>query len=283
MPPSVEWVPQRVSGAWRPAMPGAWRRMSLRVRVAAICVLAVAMGLGWLALRESSLFQVNSVTIEGLPTAAAPVLVEELQAGARDQTTTDFSIAALRTQLAPYTLIAGLRAETHFPHGVTLIVTARRPVARIDVAGVARPVDAQGLIITGLAHAAHLPMVEATGTPVGGMTHDAFALVALRVLGDAPARLRRHVVAITPAEGLTIYLHAGPRLIFGNAQLAHAKWDSATAVLATRSSRGAAYINVTLPSRPAAQVGDPATSGATAGSSGSVGAASILSGVTPQQ
>lgn len=250
------------------------------MRVVAIAVLALSMGLGWLALRDSSLFQVDSVTIEGLPPAVQPVVAEELAAAARDQTTTDFSVAALRRQLAQYTLIAGVRAETHFPHGVTLIVRARRAVARIDVDGSAQPVDEHGLVITGLLAATHLPTVEATHMAVGGMTHDAFALLALRVLSDAPAPLRSRVVAVTAAEGLTIYLHAGPRLIFGNGQRPHAKWDSATAVLATSSSRGAAYINVTLPSRPAAQIGDGATSNVAA--AGSASAASMLSGAPAQ-
>ena len=66
-----------------------------------------------------------------------------------------------------------------------------------------------------------------------GAARDPFVLLALRVLGDAPAPLRRRVVAVTIADGaLTIYLHRGPRLIFGNGALPHAKWDAAAAVLA---------------------------------------------------
>ena len=85
-------------------------------------------------------------------------------------------------------------------------------------------------------------------------------LLALRALSDAPAPLRARVGAVTDADGaLTIYLHRGPRLIFGNSALLHAKWDAAAAVLADPGSRGASYIDVRLPSRPAAQVADPAT------------------------
>jgi len=283
MPPSVEWVPQRVARAWRPALPGAWRRTSLATRATAVAVLALAMGLGWLALRDSSLFAVENVVIDGLPASAQPIVVEQLQTAAREQTTTDFSVGALRRALAQYTLVAGLRAETHFPHGLTIVVTARQAIARLDVNGVLLAVDAHGRVITGLADTAHLPTVDAARMPVGGVTADPFALVALRVLGDAPQSLRDRVVAITPAEGLTVYLHAGPRLIFGNADLPHAKWDSAAAVLATHSARGAAYVNVTVPSRPSAQVGDPATSGLATGQSGAASAASSLSNASLQQ
>lgn len=283
MPPSVEWVPQRVAGAWRPTVPGAWRRMSLRMRLLAIGVLVFATGMGWLALRDSALFAVSSVTIDGLPANVQPVVLEELQTAAREQTTTDFSVAAVQRQLAQYTVIAGLRAQTHFPHGVTLIVSARHAIARLAVGGVTLPVDVRGRVVTGLAATTRLPTVAAAHMPVRGVSDDAFALVALRVLDDAPPLLRRRVVAVTAAEGLTIYLHAGPRLIFGNPSLPHAKWDSATAVLSTHSARGAAYVNVTVPSRPAAQVGDPATTGSASAQWGSASAASTVSPSTLQQ
>ena len=47
-------------------------------------------------------------------------------------------------------------------------------------------------------------------------------------------------------------LRDGPQLYFGDAGRLTAKWDSAVAVLANSSSAGAAYIDVTDPSRPAA-------------------------------
>ena len=114
-------------------------------------------------------------------------------------------------------------------------------------------------MITG-ASGAGLAALRSDSLPAGGRTHDSFVLVALRVLSDAPAPLLRRVVAVTAADGaLTLYLHRGPKLIFGNGALPHAKWDAAAAVMADPSSRGAAYIDVQVPSRPAAQVADPST------------------------
>jgi hypothetical protein len=112
-----------------------------------------------------------------------------------------------------------------------------------------------------------------------GRARDSFVLVALRVLGAAPAPLAARVTAVTRAGGaLTVYLHRGPRLIFGDGSLPHAKWAAATAVLAAPSARGATYIDLVLPSRPDAQVGDSATSltaayGAAAGSPAAAGGA----------
>jgi hypothetical protein len=115
--------------------------------------------------------------------------------------------------------------------------------------------------VTGFSPSVHLATVRSSEFPLGGRTHDPFVLVAARVLGAAPRPLFRRVAAITRTGGvLTVYLHRGPRLIFGDGALPHAKWDAAAAVLAAPSSRGAAYVNVMLPWRPAAQVGDPDTS-----------------------
>ena len=47
-------------------------------------------------------------------------------------------------------------------------------------------------------------------------------------------------------------LRSGPELYFGASDRLTAKWDSAVAVLANASSAGAAYIDVSDPSRPAA-------------------------------
>jgi cell division septal protein FtsQ len=123
-------------------------------------------------------------------------------------------------------------------------------------------------VVTGLRRLGPLAVLHSIRYPWNGQERDPFVLLALRVLADAPAPLRRRAAAVTVADGaLTIHLHRGPRLIFGNEALLHAKWDAATAVLADRSSRGASYIDLRLPSRPAAQVADPATSGSAAGSS----------------
>jgi cell division septal protein FtsQ len=103
-------------------------------------------------------------------------------------------------------------------------------------------------------------VLRSTSLPTDGRTRDGFVMMALRILADAPAPLRERVVAITAPHGLlTIYLHRGPRLIFGNPVLPHAKWDAVAAVLSVPSSRGASYVDVQVPSRPAAQVADPAT------------------------
>ena len=246
--------------------------MALRHKLVCLALLPVVGFGGWMVLRDSSLFSVDQVRIVGLGPSALPVVSDELIAAARSQTTTDFSVGALRAAVARYTLVADVRAQTHFPHGVQIEVVERQPVARLQVGRRWFAVADDGSVVSGLSHAGPLAVVHSSRYPSGGRARDPFVALALRVLVDAPAPLRGRAAAVTIADGaLTIYLHRGPRLIFGNYALLHAKWDAAAAVLADPSSRGADYIDLRLPSRPAAQVGDPATAAATMTSTGSAG------------
>jgi cell division septal protein FtsQ len=261
----------------------------MRARHKLACLAALPLlGLGgWLVLRDSALFSVDHVSVVGLSRNALPAVSDQLLTAARSQTTTDFSTAALRSSVARYTLIDDVSVQTQFPHGVRIEVHERHPIAWLDVAGQGFALASDGSVITGLAHAGPLAVLHSVRYPWNGHSRDPFVLLALRVLIDAPAALRHRVAAVTIADGaLTIHLHRGPRLIFGNEALLHAKWDAAAAVLADAGSRGASYIDLRLPSRPAAQVADPATSTASAASAGSspdtpVNAATVATALNP--
>src|SRR5205823_1367001 len=62
-------------------------------------------------------------------------------------------------------------------------------------------------------------------------------------------------------HGLVAHLDNGPDLYFGAARRLRAKWIAAARVLADYSSRGASYLDVRVPERPAAggMPADPAT------------------------
>jgi cell division protein FtsQ len=242
------------------------RTMRSRNKLICLAALPIVGLLGWLLLlRDSAFFAVQQVQLVGLSHTTQPIVATELLAAARGQTTTNFSVGTLRASVARYTLIADVSAQTQVPHGVRIEVRERRPIARLRADRRWFLLDASGLVITG-ADLTHLALLRSHSVPSGGRTRDPFVLMALRVLADAPAPLRARVSAVTTLQGLlTFSMRHGPRLIFGNGVLPHAKWDAVAAVLADPSSRGAAYINVQLPSRPAAQTADPATSGAAGG------------------
>ena len=256
---------------------------AVRLRYKLMLLAAPLVGLlAWMLLRDSPLFSVDRVQVVGLGDSALPAVSKDLVAAARGQTTTDFSVGALRHAVARYSLIADVRAQPRPPHGVRIVVVERRPLLRLVVRHHVYLLDAEGRVVTG-ARAARLPVVRSAHAPGGDVSHDSWARLVLRVLAAAPAPLRARVAAVTAPHGrLTVYLHRGPRLIFGNAALPHAKWDASAAVLADPSSRGASYVNVQIPSRPAAQVADGATSGG-AGSAASAptGAATVSTLLDP--
>jgi cell division protein FtsQ len=238
----------------------------MRLRYKLACVAAALLGGygAWVVvLRGLPLFEVQNVSVDGLAGDTAPQIRSALELSAREMTTTDISVTRLRASVATYTLVAGLRVHTSFPHGLRIDVIERRPLVRLDVGGTIVAVSRDDRLLAGLIPSRQLPLVRSPRAPVGGIVSDPLAREEIALLADAPAVLREHVYSIwLGSEGLTVQLRRGPRIYFGDDSSPHAKWDSAAAVLASSTSRGASYVDVSLPSRPAAQVDDPSTSSA---------------------
>ena len=96
------------------------------------------------------------------------------------------------------------------------------------------------------------------------------ARTEVSLLAAAPYRLLARIATAGQAagRGLTVSLRNGPAVYFGSADQLAAKWSAVTAVLASSTSAGADYIDVTDPGRPAAGTGaDTATASSSAGSS----------------
>ena len=165
-----------------------------------------------------------------------PAVGQQLVAAARSQTTTDFSAGALRSA------VARLHADRRRPRAARTSRTASRSTsasgcrcARVDVRGTMHPGRRRRHRGHGLL-AARAPARRCarTRSPLGGRTHDRVRPDgAARAGGGAGAAARARRRRRRIADGaLTIYLHRGPRLIFGDGALPHAKWDAAAAVLA---------------------------------------------------
>jgi cell division protein FtsQ len=84
-------------------------------------------------------------------------------------------------------------------------------------------------------------------------------LVRLVALAPEPLRARLKTVLIRPGVGIVAQIARGPELRFGDAERLPAKWMAAARVLAAAGARGATYIDLRLPERPAAG-GLPTTS-----------------------
>jgi cell division protein FtsQ len=252
--------------------------VSLRIKLG-LALTAPLLGYAlWLVtLRDLPLFQVQSVAISGLSGNAAPDVTSALELTAREMTTTNISVARLRAAVAAYPSVARVSVHTQFPHGVRIDVVERRPLARLDFNGTIVAVASNDEVLAGLRPSRSLPLLDTTTPPLADRVTDSLTREELRLLAAAPGPLRRHVYQIIlGSEGLTARLRHGPLIFFGDDSLPHAKWDSAAAVLANASSAGARYIDVSLPGRPAADVGDPATEVAGGGHQGAASVATIV-------
>ncbi|HEX3692845.1 MAG TPA: hypothetical protein VHU13_05820 [Solirubrobacteraceae bacterium] len=245
-----------------------------RSRAARVCVcLALALpplGGGWLWLRGSPLVAISHVQIAGVRGPQAVPIRDALDRAASGMTTLDFSVARLRAAVADYPIVAALSAHTSFPHGLSILVTERMPVAVLVGPGQRTALAADGTTLGPALAGGALPTIAIKGSvpATGAREHEAGQLASAAVLGAAPSALLRYVArAYEGPEGLTLQMHNGLLAYFGDATLAHAKWLSLARVLSSPSAAGALYVDVRLPSRPAAGFSTSAASGQPSGSS----------------
>jgi cell division protein FtsQ len=226
------------------------RRRALAVAAAFLALLALYM----IVLRNCPLVKVERVTVTGVTTSDASKLRQALAATGRSMTTLHVDQGRLDKVASSYPVVRELRVSTDFPHGLRIQVVENEPAA-VAVAGGSRvPIAADGTILRGLPADPGLAQLQLKGAlPPERITEPA-ALKAARVLGAAPLALRNHLAGLGQDgdKGLTVKMRNGPLLIFGDTTRLRAKWMAATRVLADRSSRGATYIDLRLPDRPAA-------------------------------
>ncbi len=234
----------------------AWLRANrLALRVALCATIAVPLsGGGWLWLRNSSLVAVRHVHISGVQGIDGVQVRTALDDAATRMTTLHFNAVALRSAVAQFTIVGGLRVATSFPHTVRIAVTERPPVAALQSAGQRTAVAADGTVLGPTLLSSSLPTINGSVEPAPGVRlHEPSALAAVAVLGAAPAPLARFVTRVyNGQEGLTVAMRNGLLVYFGDATRPHAKWLSLARVLVSPSAAGAVYVDVRLPERPAA-------------------------------
>ncbi|GAC1434902.1 MAG: hypothetical protein NVSMB51_03130 [Solirubrobacteraceae bacterium] len=235
---------------------------SHRLKLAGALATLVALVGCWLWIRDSSVFAVQKVTIEGISGAGAPAIRASLEQTARTMSTLHIDLARLRQAVSPYGTVKGLSVSTHLLHGVTIRVQRQPPVMSVLAAGRRLPIGSDGTVLHG-SFTGPLASVAEGAAPAGNKIQDGAQLQALELLDIAPAALRDRVARVSSSSGgalgLTAYLRSGPVLYFGDAQRLHAKWAAAARVLSDPTARGARYVDLRVPDRAAAQISDPAT------------------------
>ncbi|MHB1567717.1 MAG: cell division protein FtsQ/DivIB [Solirubrobacteraceae bacterium] len=230
------------------------------LRVAAGAGLLAALGGGgWIWLRDSSLVSVDQVQISGAGGPQGAQIRRALELAARNMTTLDVHLPALRAAVAPYPSVARISVSTSFPHTMRIEVYERRAVAIIEAAGTGVEVADDGTVLRDQTVNPSLPAIALRAVPSGPRVRG-IALSEVRLISVAPPALSAHVsqVSSDSVHGLFAQLRNGPRIYFGDASQLRSKWSAAAAVLAQPNAAGAQYIDVTVPARPAAGVGNDA-------------------------
>ncbi len=231
-----------------------WRRRRLRIALLAALIALPLLGCGWLWLRQSPFVAVQQVQISGVHGPEAAAVQAALTDAARGMSTLDVRTGALLAAVAPLRVVREVKAVPRFPHGLRIDVVEQLPVAALVVGGVRTAVAADGVVLGPALLSRSLPSVSVAVAPAAGRRVSGFELLAaLTVLGAAPAPLA-HLAerAFTGPRGLTVAMRNGLLVYFGDATRPHAKWLSLARVLADPSSAGASYVDVRLPSHPAA-------------------------------
>ena len=240
------------AGAVRARVGGLSARSKRRLLLAAaLLALLAAVYYGWF--RDSSFVAVEEVAVTGLTTEDAPKIRARLTAAARDQSVLHVDKDALMDSLPIGAAVADLRITTDFPHGMRIEVIQSPAVAVLVAPGKRMPVAADGSLLKGV-RAGNVPSVHVGALPGSGRLGRGRAQELVAVASAAPRPLRRRITRIRklPGKGLVAFMERGPQLIFGDSGSLATKWAAAAAVLADAESRGAAYVDVSLPDRPVA-------------------------------
>ncbi len=226
-----------------------------RRRLVVLGLLLIALAAGYVFwLRDSSLVQVQKVTVTGVDSADGARVRAKLTEAARHMTTLDVDAAALRQSVADEPIVQSLSIESDFPHGLKITVVQNRPVALLVANGRQVAVAPDGTILDASKISNGLPAVRVGSLPTAGRMPAGSARDRVAVAAAAPARLLPRIVSVTieHGRGVVAQLENGPVVIFGQAFELDRKWTAATAVLADPKSQGATYIDVRMPDRPVA-------------------------------
>lgn len=228
---------------------------ALRRRLLLLLAAAAVLAAGYLLwLRDSSLMRVERVSVEGLTSEAAPRLRRALAAEARTMTTLHVDHDRLARAASADPSVRGLEVDADLPHALTIRVLEHRPVAILAAGGSRVPVSGDGGVLRGLPAGGRLPTVKLPGGVPTQRLAPGAALRAVQVAAAAPRALRVRLVevAVRGSRGLVARVRRGPDLVFGDASRLRAKWIAAASVLAAPAARGASYLDLRLPERPAA-------------------------------
>jgi cell division protein FtsQ len=227
--------------------------------VAAVALLTAAVGLLYVAGRETSMFALRDVVVQGAPRPVAAEVRAALKplVGRSLVALSPGEAARLVRQLPT---IVSASADRDYPHTLRVTVRPERPIAVVRHLGDSWLVSARGRLMQRLTAEAfpRLPRIwlgqAVTGLAPGSVLLPDEGGLAVRTLAQLP---RPFPVPVQSAGGtpdaVTVVLRDGIELRLGEAEQLRLKLRVAAAVLRSipASERAAlAYVDVSLPARP---------------------------------
>jgi cell division protein FtsQ len=223
-----------------------WRRRAIALALVAAALLAGY----YLWLRDSSLVAVEEVQVEGA-TANRDQVAAALEREAKEMTTLHIDDEKLRDTASAFPTVASIKADASLLHSLTITVTERLPVARVESDGEQLAVSADGYALAGVkVDPAKLPPLQAgvESTRLDEAGQDQAAIV-----GAAPAELRERVDSVRfdpELGGVVVEIEGAPELRLGDGGDGEAKWEAVAAVLANPDLGSPAYLDASVPERP---------------------------------
>jgi hypothetical protein len=226
--------------------------------------LVAALGLLYLLARETSLFALETVTIQGAPPSVRTAILEETQ-GLEGESLVALDGDALVSRLEALPSVYSVRYDRAFPHALRLYVVPERPIAVVREGTNGWVVSERGRVIrraeAGKVRAfPRVRVSEQAGLEPGAFVSDPSARVVLRALSLLPSRFPVRVHAVRYEEGeLTFVLTSTdgerPELRLGEPADVGLKLAVGALVLRSLSAEeraDLAYLDVSLPDRPVA-------------------------------
>jgi cell division septal protein FtsQ len=249
------------------ALSGPWRRVVL-IGLGIV----VALGLLYVGARETPVFALRTVEIQGAPPEVRQAVLQSLEA-TRGTSLVSLDGEAVVRRLEALPSVQSVSYDRAFPHTLRLVVVPEQPVAVVNQASNLWIVSMRGRVIgrTSAAVAPDLPRVRYL--PAGPLVDGQFVAdegtkTVVAALADAPRRMPLPIHSARFEDGeLTLVLagegEARPLLLLGEPVDVETKLRVAALVLRSldyEERASLAYLDVTLPDRPVAS-SNPLVSG----------------------
>lgn len=231
-----------------------WRRRLRRARPVLVLVALVAVaGFAVWAVWFSSLFDVRSVTVTGLP-KGSPLTAADVRSAAKvpmaePLARVDLDAAAAGVRKLP--AVKSVTVSRAWPHDVLVEVTERKPVAVWRSGGENHLVDADSVAFRTVPQAP-AGLVPITVQPRDGQQEQPTLRSAVDVLTSLPAGLRGQVTAVSARSPDTVRLSLsrGATVVWGSAEQSAQKAKVLAVLLKQRPERAVRIYDVSVPTYP---------------------------------